>query len=269
MSMHSTYSEYGYQIWTRFFDESLCQRLVRHAHILVETYRAHAKSGVFTTDESVRMDDELFIESGHSIRCFFEPGHTEANDKLVCNKIGHALHGLDSIFSDLARQPHWLDITDALGVKNPIVIQSMVIFKAQRLGGAVDWHQDACFLAAAPKPVLGLWLALEDATTDNGCLWVAPGKHRQGLKRRYVRDNDDRLTFVEQHPDPLDTSGAIPIEVPAGSVVALNGLLPHSSLANRSSKSRCAMTFHVIDGDSEFAQDNWIKEPVRTKLGTK
>jgi len=143
----------------------------------------------------------------------------------------------------------------------------MVIFKAQNVGGPVHWHQDACFLATDSKPVIGLWVALEDATIENGCLWVVPRGHVQGLKRRYVRDDRDRLSFVELDGTPLDTTGAIPVEVPLGSVIALHGFLPHCSYANRSPKSRCAMTFHIIDGTAQFAPDNWMRTPLASTLG--
>ena len=39
-------------------------------------------------------------------------------------------------------------------------------------------HQDATYLACKPPRIVGLWLALEDATVDNGCLWFIPGSHK-------------------------------------------------------------------------------------------
>jgi len=43
---------------------------------------------------------------------------------------------------------------------------------------AVIPHQDATYLACRPLRVVGLWIALEDATVDNGCLWFLPGSHK-------------------------------------------------------------------------------------------
>ena len=54
-----------------------------------------------------------------------------------------------------------------------------------RIGGEVVWHQDASFLITAPHSVVGFWWALEDATRDNGCLWVEPGGHRGPLRERW------------------------------------------------------------------------------------
>ena len=68
-----------------------------------------------------------------------------------------------------------------------LLLQSMYIFKQPNIGGEVTCHQDATFLYTEPLRMVGLWFALEDATIENGCLWVIPGGHRLGLKSRFVR----------------------------------------------------------------------------------
>ena len=73
-----------------------------------------------------------------------------------------------------------------LGLVQRLLMQSMLILKQPRIGGEVLWHQDASFLATEPQSVIGFWFALEDATRENGCLWVAPGGHRGPLRERYV-----------------------------------------------------------------------------------
>lgn len=74
-----------------------------------------------------------------------------------------------------------------LGIYDPLLLQSMYIFKQPRIGGEVTCHQDATFLYTGPLRMIGLWFALEDATTENGCLWAIPGGHKSGLKSRFVR----------------------------------------------------------------------------------
>lgn len=54
-------------------------------------------------------------------------------------------------------------------------LQSMLIFKQPYVGGEVVPHQDSSFIATQPYSCVGIWLALEDATQDNGCLWTLPG----------------------------------------------------------------------------------------------
>ena len=267
MGGHTFFQDHGYQVWTKFFSEEQCGKLVKRAFEIVEAQRDDTVHAVFTTDESRRCDDAFFLNSATSIQCFYEPQVPDKQTQMVCNKIGHALHTQDDVFRAFAKHPSWAQIIDRVDVEDPIIIQSMVIFKAQQIGGAVDWHQDGCFLASEPKPVIGFWIALEDATLENGCLWVVPGGHRQGLEKRYIRNANDDLFFKPLSNRPLELEPAIPLEVPAGTVVALHGHLPHRSLANRSSRSRCAMTFHVVDCGSTFALDNWIRTPETIHLG--
>ena len=78
-----------------------------------------------------------------------------------------------------------------LGWTNPVVPQSMYIFKQPKIGGEVTSHQDSTFLFTTPKQsCLGLWLALDDATIENGCLWVRPSSHEENVRRKFVRNED-------------------------------------------------------------------------------
>jgi phytanoyl-CoA hydroxylase len=65
----------------------------------------------------------------------------------------------------------------------------MYIFKQARTGGAVHSHQDSTFLFTEPRQsCLGLWLALDEATLDNGCLWIRPKSHTEPVRRQYKRN---------------------------------------------------------------------------------
>jgi phytanoyl-CoA hydroxylase len=150
-------------------------------------------------------------------------------------------------------------LAGALGVQRPRVWQSMFIFKQPEIGGEVRWHQDATYLIAEPLPVTGLWFALEDATVDNGCLWVQPGGHRGPLRERFVRSSSGvRLDRLDHTPWPT-TAEAVPLEVKAGAVVCFHGLMPHYSAPNRSAVSRLAYTLHLSDERSRWSADNWLR----------
>ena len=66
----------------------------------------------------------------------------------------------------------------------------MYIFKQPKIGGEVACHQDSTFLYNEPINIAGLWLALEDATIENGCLWAIPAGHGLGLKSRWIRTSE-------------------------------------------------------------------------------
>jgi len=120
------------------------------------------------------------------------------------NKVGHALHlsqpgngdpsnngcAIDNrAFHEYAFSAKVRNLVSDLGWNDPIVPQSMYIFKQARIGGAVTSHQDSTFLYTEPyQTCLGLWLALDDATLENGCLWVRPKSHWEPVRRQYKRN---------------------------------------------------------------------------------
>jgi phytanoyl-CoA hydroxylase len=117
---------------------------------------------------------------------------------------------------------------------------------------------DTRLLREVPS-VTTFWFALEDATIDNGCLWVEPGGHRGPLRERFVRNGDDiRMEKLDHTPWP-DDSIAVPLAATAGSLVCFHGLLPHYSAANRSPLSRHAYTLHATDSRTEYSKQNWIQ----------
>ncbi|KAF4402601.1 hypothetical protein G4B88_012386 [Cannabis sativa] len=181
--------------------------------------------------------------------------------ELSINKVGHALHEIDPVFKSFSNSEKVCSLFCSLGYKKPIIIQSMYIFKQPGIGGEVVPHQDNSFIYTEPQTCTGLWLALEDATTTNGCLWAIPGSHKNGLVRRFIR-GENGVTFDRPSPD-YDLKDFVPIEVKAGSLVVIHGDLIHQSLENQSSKSRHAYGLHIVDTEGcTWAQDNWIKRKV-------
>lgn len=175
------------------------------------------------------------------------------------NKIGHALHDLDAVFNHFSRTHKIKELAADLNIKNPLLLQSMYIFKQPLIGGEVNCHQDSTFLYTEPNGIAGLWFALEDATLENGCLWALPGGHRRGLKSRWVRTGQGRMEFETFDSGPWPEEELIPLEVAKGSLIVLHGLLPHRSLENRSARSRHAYTLHIISGCVDYPVNNWLQ----------
>jgi phytanoyl-CoA hydroxylase len=162
------------------------------------------------------------------------------------------------VFNRFSRTNSIEQLALELGVDNPLLLQSMYIFKQPHIGGEVNCHQDSTFLYTEPQDLLGLWFALEDATLENGCLWVLPGGHQRGLKSRWVRA-ENGMQFETFDTSPWAEEELIPLEVRKGSLIVLNGLLPHRSLENHSSNSRHAYTLHIISSNSHYPADNWLQ----------
>jgi phytanoyl-CoA hydroxylase len=264
----------GFLVLPDFASLDACAELRTRALEIVDQWEPTTERTVFTTDEQERTSNREFFESASSTWCFFEAGaFDERGDlaqpkELSINKIGHAMHDLDPVFERFSYTSALAAAAVDLGLQNPLAIQSMYIFKQPHIGGEVGCHQDATFLYTDPITVVGFWFALEDATLSNGCLWAEPGGHRGPLRQRFERAGDSivdgvRFEVLDDTPLPAPPDGLTPIEVPAGTLVVLHGLLPHWSGANTSGTSRHAYSLHCIDATATYPAGNWLQRPAR------
>jgi phytanoyl-CoA hydroxylase len=266
------YREDGFLVISDFVAAASCNALRARALELVRDFDERDIRSIFSTHEQNRLSDNYFLESGDKIRFFFEEdafladGTLKRNKEQSINKIGHALHELDPTFRDFSTTTDIQQLVSDLGLSQPLLLQSMYIFKQPEIGGEVTCHQDSTFLYTDPQDIVGLWFALEDATLENGCLWAIPGGHKLGLKSRWVRDGSAGMKFDVFDSTPFPEEKLVPLEVKQGSLILLNGLLPHKSLANRSGKSRHAYTLHFISADSKYPSDNWLQPTAEMPL---
>jgi len=207
-----------------------------------------------------------FLDSARQVSCFLETGAWGEDGQLIqpkhqaINKIGHALHDHSAAFAQLARLPslsrHLTQISDQPWE----LMQTMVIMKPPRIGGEVNWHQDGTFLMDSANGCLGIWIALEDADPENGCLQFGPTPEH-GLSELFETDHETGESQMRQiHPTALQTPSK-PVFAPckAGDAVVFDGLTPHASSPNTSDRSRRAITLHFKPAHSDWLATNWLQ----------
>ena len=268
----AAYQRDGFLVLENFVAGEACDLLRARAEELVRDFDLRGVVSVFSTQEQTRTSDDYFLESGDKIRFFFEEnafltdGSLRQSKERSINKIGHALHDLDLVFDSFSRTPEIKRLVSDLGIADPLLLQSMYIFKQPHIGGEVTCHQDATFLFTEPLRTVGLWFALENASVENGCLWVIPGGHKLGLKSRFVRAENDGTRFEVFDDSPWPEEKLQPLEVETGTLIVLHGLLPHLSRENRSAKSRHAYTLHVIEASALYPASNWLQRSAEMPL---
>ena len=192
--MLNFWNDNGYLIIEDFKTPQECDELIQRSKELIEEQDFNNQQSVFDTVSQSHNDDNYFLESGDKIRFFFEEKanldeeNVKTNKQYIVNKIGHALHDLDDKFIAFSKNDQLDQIAKAVGFQNPLLLQSMYIFKQPKIGGEVVCHQDSTFLITEPESTVGFWFALEDANRDNGCLQVASGVVTKDLCVSYSRE---------------------------------------------------------------------------------
>ena len=255
----------GYLIIEDFKTHKECDELINRSKELIEEQDFNNQQSVFDTVSQSHNDDNYFLESGDKIRFFFEEKanldeeNVKTNKQYIVNKIGHALHDLDDKFIAFSKNEQLDQIARAIGFQDPLLLQSMYIFKQPKIGGEVVCHQDSTFLITEPESTVGFWFALEDANKDNGCLQVASCGHKGPLRKLFKRENN-QMKMEELSNEPFPETDTF-VEVKKGTLVLLHGRLPHYSCENKSPNSRHAYTIHAIDGKSKYLDYNWLQRP--------
>jgi len=263
LQMRQAYQRDGVLLLEDFISQDACNKLKDDIAGLVDGFDLESAKSIFSTSARSHAADTFFRESGDKVRFFFEEGAFDDSGELtaardrVLNKIGHAMHDLVDEFDAFSRTDRLAAVANSIGLGDPGIVQSMVIFKQPSIGGEVGMHQDGSFLHTDPISVTGFWFALEDADRSNGCLYAVPGGHLDGLKERFhYQDEELVMTAMADKSWPQEAQA---LEARAGTLVVLHGLLPHYSCANTSQRSRQAYVFHAIDQSAQWSTDNWLR----------
>lgn len=164
-------------------------------------------------------------------------------------------------------RPAVMDILAELLGKEAYGAQTMYYYKPPGAKGQ-GMHQDNFYVVAAPATCIAAWTPIDDATEENGCLWVVPRSHRHDIYCPKDRQPDGKwLNYGDSHINPFPRDQKpIPVPVKRGQTLFFGGNLIHGSGPNRS-KDRCRRTFigHYVDETTESLADYY--HPVLDRNG--
>jgi ectoine hydroxylase-related dioxygenase (phytanoyl-CoA dioxygenase family) len=197
-----------------------------------------------------------------------EPARPGENDLDVLRRYLciHFPHKLSSLARDLALLPQAVAALTTVIGPNVKLMQSMLFVKSEGKPGQA-WHQDETHIPTRDRSLTAVWIALDDATVENGCLWVIPGSHRAGVLFPDRVQDDPRYDCTrEAYGFRYDEDEAVPVEIPAGTALVFNGYLLHRSLPNTGRHGmRRALVNHYMSAESLLP---WFRPDEGEPMGT-
>ncbi|MDG4807197.1 phytanoyl-CoA dioxygenase family protein [Micromonospora sp. WMMD1120] len=167
-------------------------------------------------------------------------------DQVLCV---HHVHKISAMFHSLAKHPGIIEKLAQIIGPQVKCLQSQLFVKPPGFPGNA-WHQDEGPIPTRDRSLVAVWIAIDDATAENGCLRIVPASHQSGyLYPTREHHRSDEYDFTTESYG-FDESAARLVELTAGSAIFFHGYLVHGSSRNRSSGMRRALTYHYMDSYS-------------------
>jgi phytanoyl-CoA hydroxylase len=161
----------------------------------------------------------------------------------------HQPHKLSDVFLRYARHPRIVSVLRELIGENVKMVQTQLFIKGPGKPGN-GWHQDESAIPTRDRSLVGVWIALDPASRENGCLRVVPGTHATGyLFPSAVHGQPLRYDF-ETIATGFDETASVDLRAEPGDAIFFHGYLVHGSEPNTSAAFRRALTVHYMNAYS-------------------
>jgi ectoine hydroxylase-related dioxygenase (phytanoyl-CoA dioxygenase family) len=229
----------------------------------VEHYREHGYvAGIRVLDDSqiealrealARLMDES--HPGHSLFYEYHSNESQNADTALFHALG--AWRIEPVFHDVLWNPRFLAPAAQLLGGAVRFWHDQLFCKPARHGGVVAWHQDFSYWTRTqPMSHLTCWMALDDSTRENGCLYYVPGSHRWNLLPiTGLAGNMDEIQTVLTE-EQRAAFRPVPVELERGECSFHHPLLVHGSYENRSDRGRRATLVNAFrDGVRSVSDD--------------
>jgi ectoine hydroxylase-related dioxygenase (phytanoyl-CoA dioxygenase family) len=187
--------------------------------------------------------------------------HPEFRDYCSC------LLAYDTGFLNVARSPDILAMVGQVIGPNFALWNSSFFAKPAGNGKRTPWHQDGEYWPIRPLATCTVWIAVDAATPENGCLRVIKGSHKdRSLRKHRTVDAPDVTLHQELEPEEYDESQAVDLVLQPGQISLHDVFLLHGSEANTSAHSRRGMTLRFMPTTSVF--DRKVATELHHRIGT-
>ncbi len=202
---------------------------------------------LFTLDEVQELKEE--------VARVLEKVKQEKGEAAVKHGVYVGMAAASSMFKQAAAKPELTVALKKIVGDQVIFLSDKVVFKDSKVDFGSPWHQDYPYWKGSHK--YSVWIALDDATPDNGCLKILPGSHLKGALHHGEGDSDGNGFSNRLKEDTIDQSQIIDLPASRGTAIIFHDLLFHSSYPNLSGKDLLALISIYKDGTQEDPAYAW------------
>ena len=203
-----------------------------------------------------RIPDEQLGRMRTSLEKLLRDNADIAPETLVCPHIPYGKNHDETAAAqwlEYARHPGILDLVEQLVGPDIILWGSQVFCKPPLTGKAIPWHQDGQYWPIRPIATCSVWIALDDALPENGCMRYIPGSHASGsIYKHRLSGRSDVVLSQEVEPSQFDESTSRDDVLKAGQFSLHDVYLIHGSNANRSTRRRAGFVIRYMPATSVF-----------------
>ena len=205
--------------------------------------------------EELREDTVRIARGGYPCEAVQPVSENLSDDQILANILCiHQPHFISPVMGKYVKHPELCGVLSQITAAHiPFwdgsvkCMQSMLFVKPSGFQGQ-SWHQDEIYIPTRDRSLIGGWIAMDDATVENGCLWVIPGSHQMGyLYSQKPHGNPEEFDSADLESYGFDETLEVPIEVKTGTVVFFNGYLLHRSRKNQGQTYRRVLVNHYCN----------------------
>ncbi|MCF3172864.1 phytanoyl-CoA dioxygenase family protein [Streptomyces sioyaensis] len=178
----------------------------------------------------------------------------------------HPLMRNDAFWVRLVTDERLVDIAELILGSDLACFTSHYVCKPPRDGLPVLWHQDGAYWKLQPMEALTVWAAIDESTTENGCLRIIPGSHELPIHTPQARTDVTNMLYSQTREELVrnwsETAGTVDIELQPGDVSIHHPNILHSSEANTSEKRRCGLDIGYIATSTLVANEGLYMDPI-------
>jgi len=191
--------------------------------------------------------DVLTLDEAEEIRQEIEKIEKRWPNELVGLGRNYA-HMISPVFDKVCHNSKILDAVESIIGKDILVGGTTLFIKDPDNKVFVSWHQDAKYIGFEPHNWVTAWLAVTDASEENGCMRMWAGTHKEKIRKHKDTFNESNLLTRGQTVPNIPLEKTVPNELKAGQLSLHHPMIVHGSTPNRSKNRRIGFVIQSYIG---------------------